>query len=817
MNPLFVYSGIGAEWFGMALGLFNEYSVFKSKILECDEALKPHTGWSLLPFYEKKRKVSSSEHGLPVLFSVQLALTDLLKKQFGIIPGGISAHSAGEFAAAVSAGQITLDDCSKLIGHVCRIVRETSGYGSMLYINSEKEKIEKIIEEKKISDKIYLSAENGITHYVYAGLSDNISALEKSCSEAGIFCRILNIDMPLHSPIAWPVIKNLKTEILNDIQNIKYSKSKYPFYSTVFPGKYDITSNEYWPDLCMKPVLFRQAFEYAIKDGYDVFIEIGSHSQLGDSIAEINKFHNKNNYIYTHTLKKNGRCVEEILRCVSTLGAKFTVTISIVEENIIKSLNIGEPAKTTEKKSDKFFNESKIKNYSQVEEIIIEEMNSLLKKDIRSEIIQGKSFFEIGITSIMAVTLAAKLSERTGKNIPVTHIFSFANASALAAEISGESIQKTQKKKETYSGGEPIAIIGMSCRLPGGANSIKEYWNLILAGEDCTSDIPKERFDVDDFYDSDRSKPGKTYATRGGFLKNYDIKSFDADHFKISPREARQLDPQQRMLMEVSWEAFENAGYNPLELKNKNIGVYIGICTDDYKQSNIYSPGMMHIEAYSLTGTSPSCSAGRISYFYGLTGPCIAMDTACSSSLTALNEAVAAIRSGQCEAAVVGGVNLVLSPNFMVYFSKLGAISPDGRCKSFDDSADGYSRGEGCGIIIIKPLSQAVKDGDAILALIKGTALNQDGPSNGLTAPNGAAQEAVIEAALENAGLKQEDIDYIEAHGTGTPLGDPIEANAIAAVMKARAKDDPIYISAVKSNIGHLEAASGIASIITII
>ena len=362
--------------------------------------------------------------------------------------------------------------------------------------------------------------------------------------------------------------------------------------------------------------------------------------------------------------------------------------------------------------------------------------------------------------------------------------------------------------------GEAIAVIGMAGRFPGGANDPDQLWELLLAGSDAAGPVPPERWDAARFYDPSPDAPGKTNAERANFLA-VPVDLFDAQFFGISAKEAIGLDPQQRLLLEVAWEAMENAGLDPSGLKGSQTGVYVGMNSDDYAQAHRHSGMLERIDGYSLTGALPAPAAGRISYTFGFEGPSMVVDTACSSSLTAVHLACQSLRSRESNMALAAGVNLLLSPAFFVASTKLGTISPDGTCKAFDASANGYGRGEGCGVVVLKRLPDALAAGDRILGLIRGSALNQDGKSNGLTAPNGLAQEKVIRRALENAGISPAAIGYIEAHGTGTPLGDPIEVEAIGRIMQAcRPRENPVYLSSVKCNIGHLESAAGIAGLI---
>jgi amino acid adenylation domain-containing protein len=357
----------------------------------------------------------------------------------------------------------------------------------------------------------------------------------------------------------------------------------------------------------------------------------------------------------------------------------------------------------------------------------------------------------------------------------------------------------------------PIAIIGMGCRFPGGADSPEKFWALLENGIDTITDVPAERWDREAYYSSRVDEPGKMYTAHGAFLQ--DVDQFDAAFFGIAPLEAQSLDPQQRLLLEVSWEALEHAGQCVTALRGSQTGVFIGMATSDYAQAHVRSGDVTKIDPYSIIGILPSTAAGRISYLYGFQGPNMALDTACSSSLVALHLAVSSLQKGESDLALAGGVNLILSPAGHIGFSKIKALSMDGRCKTFDAAANGYVRGEGCGLVVLKRLDEALRDHDRILAVVKGSAVNQDGSSNGFTAPNGLAQQQVIRQALKQAGVHPHAVSYIEAHGTGTPLGDPVEMRALAQIFK----DGYVVVGSVKTNIGHLESAAGIAGLMKVV
>ncbi|MDD5286416.1 MAG: amino acid adenylation domain-containing protein [Desulfuromonadaceae bacterium] len=356
-----------------------------------------------------------------------------------------------------------------------------------------------------------------------------------------------------------------------------------------------------------------------------------------------------------------------------------------------------------------------------------------------------------------------------------------------------------------------IAVIGIGCRFPGGADTPEAFWKLLENGVDAVSEIPADRWNVAEWYDPDPSASGKSYTKRGAFLKLDELKRFDASFFGISPLEAASLDPQQRLLLETAWESIERSGADPKTLRGSRTGVFVGVCGSDYSQGGMFSGDAADINPYSITGAGPSIASGRISFLLDLHGPNISLDTACSSSMITILLAMKSLLSRDCDAALAGGVNLMLTPVMYVALSRMNALSADGVCRAFGDHANGYVRGEGCGILYLKRLEDAELSGDPIIAVLRGGAMNHDGQSNGLTAPNALSQQEVIRSALSHAGMTPDEIDAIEAHGTGTPLGDPIEARSLAALFASKSE---LPVGSVKTNIGHLEIAAGVAGAI---
>lgn len=441
-----------------------------------------------------------------------------------------------------------------------------------------------------------------------------------------------------------------------------------------------------------------------------------------------------------------------------------------------------------------------------------------------------RGFFEMGMDSLMVVELKTRLENELECSLPATVTFESPNIEQLSKYLSSRILGWEEPKNEGFAeierqrksedktaiSTEQIAIIGMGCRFPGGVGDPEKFWQLLSRGISAIAPIPSDRWDIDAYYDPDPDTPSKMYTRQGGFLQ--DIDQFDPEFFGISPREAVSIDPQHRLLLEVAWEALENAAQAPQRNEGSHTGVFVGITLNDYEKITKQSDLETRIEAHAVTGLPLNAAAGRLAYTFGFTGPAIAIDTACSSSLVAIHLACQSLRQKDCEMAIAGGVNLILLPESMIVTSKAKMLSTDGYCKTFDAAADGIGRGEGCGILVLKRLSDAIASGDRILAVIRGSAVNQDGASSGFTVPNCKAQQAVIRQALAMAEIQPDQVSYVEAHGTGTPLGDPIEIRSLGAVFgQDRSSELLLVIGSVKTNIGHLESAAGVAGIIKVI
>ncbi|MCU0285194.1 MAG: aminotransferase class III-fold pyridoxal phosphate-dependent enzyme, partial [Acidobacteria bacterium] len=810
IKTAFIFPGFGSQWKGMGAGLLSD-TIFREKIRECDKEWHRYVNWSIEEEIRKPAVESKMENtiiGFPCALAIEIALIELLKNK-GITPDGVIGHSGGELAAAYTAGMLNLTDLFKVINIICLEMEEGTKAGDyiMAHISLPVQEVEKAILARKEENRIFISAVNGPKATIITGVGEAIRHLVDSFLKQNIFCRFINSLGPFHCPI----IERHRNVIWEGIKDIKPGHAALPIYSSLLGGLANENSFDayFWTEMMIKPVQFTAGITALLNDGYTTFVEVSPHAILARNIQEILEANGKKDCLVIGTLKKEADDKEELLHCLS----------------ILKRGQAKNEEEEEERKEEKRKNEGK-RGQAKKQVEIAHELDAAIREVLNrdtGDIDSYLGFFDMGFNSLTALKLKDSLAQRLGLSLPTTLIFDYPDMASLKKYLlsffTDHNDNMNIKKNSTgqIEKNEPVAITGMACRFPGGANNLEAFWDLLQDGRDTVSEIPSDRWDGNAYY-AEKLSPGKSITKRGNFISNIDVAGFDASFFKISPKEAESIDPQHRLLLEVAVEALENAGI-PLEnIRDKAVGVFTGMCMDDYKIAHVHAGNLNQIDAYSGSGSMFCSASGRISYFLGTRGPAMVVDTACSSTLTAIHLAVQALRSGECEMALAGGVNLLLAPNMFVYLSQLQTLSVDGTCKTFAETADGYGRGEGCGVLVLKRLSDALRDSDRVLALIKGTAVNHDGASTGFTAPNGVAQQEVIYKALENARMEPGSVDYVEAHGAGTPLGDPIEIRAIHEVYgKTHTNDNPLWVGTVKTNIGHLEGAAGAAAVIKMV
>lgn len=815
-TPLvFVFGGQGAEWWAMGRELYATEPVFADQIRACERALGAR-GASItreLGVVESESRLADVEVLQPTLFAVHAGLVALLRS-WGIAPDCVVGHSFGEVSAAWAAGALTLEDALRVHVVRSRVMKRLAGLGRMVVVEAGVEDARRALQG--LGDRAVVGVVNSPGSVVLSGEPAAIDEAVARLAAKGIGHRMIHMPYAVHSP----AMGEFMPEVSAALDGLAARAPTIPLFSTVTGGAIDRTDGRHWARNIGEIARFSDAIGAILARGPATFVEIGPHPILGAVIAQNAAFAR----VDCHLLSTLRRQRPERAQLLAMAGSLFTRGRSVsvydgaprddarLESALATAVDDVAPAPSLVDALRSLDPSTRLAR-------LVAHVAGRVARRLRLDSVDATTpLRELGLDSAGAVELTRALGDELGRRFPATLFFEFPTVQEAAEHIGAElgllpRAPARRRRTATRSDpGEPIAIVGIGCRFPGGVDGPEALWRLLEREVDAVTEVPASRWNGDDTFDPDQDAPGKTYSKWAGFLG--DVDRFDAAFFGIAPREAQSMDPQQRLLLEVSWEALEDAGIPPRSLAGTSTGVFVGLCTNDYG-GPLLNGDPRDIDAYTFTGNSASVAAGRIAYVLGLEGPALVVDTACSSSLVALHLACRSLRSGECDVALAGGVNAILSPTLLVYFSRLRAMSPTGRSRAFDAAADGYVRGEGCGLVVLKRLADARADGDRVVALVRGSALNQDGRSNGLTAPNGRAQEAVIGAALEDAGIAPHRVGYVEAHGTGTPLGDPIELRAIAAALgEGRAQERPLLVGSIKTNIGHTEGAAGIAGVI---
>ncbi|AEW99638.1 type I polyketide synthase [Streptantibioticus cattleyicolor] len=804
---VFVFPGQGPQWPGMGVELLDTDPVFADRFRACARALEPYLTWrveDVLRGLPGAPELVALDVVQPVLFAVMVALAAMWQN-LGVRPAAVVGHCLGEVAAACVAGALSLEDTARIVTLWSQAQATLAGHGDMMSVPLPADRVAALLTE--YGDDLELAGVNGPALVTVSGRTGAVDHLLARLQRDGVRARKLPVGFAGHSVQA----DALRDGLLADLAPLRPRSPQLPYYATL-DGVWlddDRLTAEYWWRNLREPVRFDRAVHEALDAGHRLLLEIGPHPVLTVAMEQVVAERGADATVLG-TLRRDAAGAGQVAAVLAELYA-HGVPVDW------RAAYAGRRPRTVRLPTYPFDRAATggARRTAPGPDQLDAELLALVRAEaaaiLGSEPDPQVTFWEQGFESVTVVELRRRLVAATGLRLPVTLLFDhptpLAVATRLREELTGapEQAPATAPRTEgTAADDDPVAVVSMACRFPGGVRTPEEFWELIAGERDAVGPFPTDRgWDL-------RACRDQLAQREAGFL---DVTGFDPAFFRISPREALAMDPQQRLLLETAWETFERAGIVPATLRGRRVGVYIGAMAMDYGP-RMHEAGE-DVQGYVLTGNSASVASGRLAYTFGVQGPTVTVDTACSSSLVAFHHAVRALRAGECEMALTGGATVMSTPGMIAEMGRQGALSADGRCRAFSASTDGFGLSEGAGLVLLERLSDARRNGHEVLAVVRGSAVNHDGASNGLTAPNGRSQRQVIHQALTAAGLGPADVDLVEAHGTGTTLGDPIEAEALLATYgRDRAPGDPVRLGTVKSNIGHTQAASGIAGVI---